>query len=37
MPAFIALVATSVRAAPSVGSRTIASTLSLMKVSIWLI
>ena len=37
MPACIALVATSVSAAPSVGSRTIASTLSLMKVSIWLI
>ena len=37
MPACIALVATSVSAAPSVGSSTIASTLSLMKVSIWLI
>ena len=37
MPAFMALVATSVSAAPSVGSSTIASTLSLMKVSIWLI
>ena len=37
MPASIALVATSVSAAPSVGSSTIASTLSLMKVSIWLI
>ena len=37
IPAFIALVATSVRAAPSVGSSTMASTLSLMKVSIWLI
>src|SRR4051812_29725282 len=33
MPASIALVATSVRAAPSVGSSTIASTLSLMNVS----
>ena len=37
MPASIALVATSVSAAPSSGSSTIASTLSLMKVSIWLI
>ena len=37
MPASIALVATSVSAAPSVGSSTIASTLSLMKVSTWLI
>src|SRR3954453_13624278 len=37
IPASIALVATSVRAAPSVGSSTIASTLSLMNVSIWLI
>ena len=37
MPASIALMATSVRAAPSVGSMTIASTSSLMKVSIWLI
>ncbi len=37
MPASIALVATSVNAAPSVGSRTMASTLSLMKVSTWLI
>src|SRR5829696_929408 len=37
MPASIALRATSVSAAPSVGSSTIASTLSLMKVSIWLI
>ena len=37
MPASIALVATSVSAAPSVGSSTIASTLSLMNVSIWLI
>ena len=37
MPAFIALVATAVSALPSVGSSTIASTLSLMRVSIWLI
>ncbi len=37
MPASIASVATSVRAAPSVGSRTIASTLLLMKVSTWAI
>src|SRR5215204_5696232 len=37
MPACIALVATSVRAAPSLGSSTMASTLSLMNVSIWLI
>src|SRR5688572_17197615 len=37
MPASIARMATSVGAAPSVGSSTIASTLSLMKVSIWLI
>ena len=37
MPASIALVATSVSASPSVGSSTIASTLSLMKVSTWLI
>src|SRR3954453_10089134 len=37
MPACIALSATGVRAAPSNGSSTIASTLSLMKVSIWLI
>ncbi len=33
MPASIALVATSVRAAPSLGSSTMASTLLLMKVS----
>jgi hypothetical protein len=33
----MALVATSVRAAPSVGSRTMASTPSLMNVSTWLI
>src|SRR4051794_12197533 len=37
MPASIALRATGVRAAPSKGSSTIASTLSLMKVSTWLI
>ena len=37
MPASIALIATSVSAAPSVGSSTIASTPSLMKVSTWLI
>src|SRR3954453_1818998 len=37
MPACIALSATGVRAAPSNGSSTIASTLSLMKVSTWLI
>src|SRR4051794_38602965 len=37
MPASIACVATSVSAAPSVGSSTIASTLSLMKLSTWLI
>src|SRR6476620_1921943 len=37
IPASIALVATSVIAAPSKGSRTMASTPSLMKVSTWLI
>src|SRR4051795_11470634 len=37
IPACIALSATGVRAAPSKGSSTIASTLSLMKVSTWLI
>ena len=37
IPASIALVATSVIAAPSKGSSTIASTPSLMKVSTWLI
>src|SRR4051812_29970757 len=37
MPACIALSATGVSAAPSKGSRTMASTLSLMKVSTWLI
>ncbi len=37
MPASIAWMATSVSAAPSVGSSTIASTPSLMKVSTWLI
>ena len=37
IPASIALMATSVSAAPSKGSMTMASTLSLMKVSIWLI
>src|SRR4051812_8916283 len=37
MPACIALSATGVRAAPSKGSSTIASTLSLMNVSTWLI
>jgi len=37
MPASIALIATSVRAAPSLGSRTMASTPSLMNVSTWLI
>jgi hypothetical protein len=37
IPASIALIATSVSAAPSVGSMTMASTSSLMKVSIWLI
>jgi hypothetical protein len=37
MPAFMALSATGVSAAPSNGSSTIASTLSLMNVSTWLI
>src|SRR3954464_15703046 len=37
MPACIALSATGVSAAPSKGSSTMASTLSLMKVSTWLI
>src|SRR3954463_3747415 len=37
MPACIAFSATGVRAAPSNGSSTMASTLSLMKVSTWLI
>src|SRR6478609_2501249 len=37
IPAFIAFSATSVIAAPSKGSRTMASTLSLMNVSTWLI
>jgi hypothetical protein len=37
MPACTACIATSVSAAPSVGNSTIASTPSLMKVSIWLI
>src|SRR5690606_10864954 len=37
MPASMALIAAPVSAAPSVGSSTIASTPSLMKVSIWVI
>ena len=37
IPASMALVATSVSAAPSNGSSTMASTLSLMNCSIWLI